>query len=99
MMHYNYNKYAKKTESVEFETTLSLIAIKTNSQPRLYRNGYIVRCPSHNDTNPSLSISEGNGGRVLLYCFTGCSIHDVCAALGLRLSDLFVKQRGGHYGK
>lgn len=53
-------------------------------------------CPAHHDCNPSLSVTEGNDGRVLLHCFAGCSFEDICAALGLHLQDLF--PGGGHGG-
>lgn len=41
-------------------------------------------CPAHRDTNPSLSISEGTGGRVLAKCFgkSNCSFADIRSALG-----------------
>ncbi len=33
-------------------------------------NGYFkALCPVHDDANPSLSVSEGEDGRVLLNCF------------------------------
>ena len=41
------------------------------------------QCPAHLDDNPSLSISEGTGGKVLAKCFAGCSFDDIRAALGL----------------
>ena len=47
------------------------------------------RCPAHNDHSPSLSIREGEDGRILLHDFAGCRVEDICAALGLRLTDLF----------
>lgn len=51
-------------------------------------NGYIASCPNagahgHGDRKPSLSIREGDSGRVLLYCHTGCSYSDVAGALGI----------------
>jgi putative DNA primase/helicase len=46
-------------------------------------NGWITKCPAHQDTNPSLSIREGEGGRLLLHCFTGCSFQAIRNALGL----------------
>lgn len=47
------------------------------------------RCPSHDDRNPSLSVSEGNDGRVLLYCHAGCDTEkDVVPSLGLTMADL-----------
>ena len=50
---------------------------------------FIALCPAHYDKNPSLSVAEGDDGRVLLNCFAGCSSKDVCASLGLTFSDLF----------
>jgi hypothetical protein len=37
-------------------------------------------CPAHDDHHPSLSISEGAGGRVLLNCFAGCETEASVAA-------------------
>lgn len=51
--------------------------------------GWIGRCPAHEDRSPSMSIREGDGGRVLIYCFAGCSLEAICAALGIKVSDLF----------
>lgn len=50
--------------------------------------GWQARCPSHEDKNPSLSITEGDDGRVLLTCFAGCRFGDIVSALGLKPSDL-----------
>jgi hypothetical protein len=52
-------------------------------------NGYIARCPAHEDCNPSLSVTEGSDGRVLLKCFAGCSTEDIVKALSLTMADLF----------
>ncbi len=57
--------------------------------------GYKARCPAHEDENPSLSVSEGDEGRVLLYCHAGCEIEAVLEALGLEMSDLFSDTTGG----
>ncbi len=54
-------------------------------------DGWKTCCPAHEDTNPSLSIREGDDGRVLLYCFAGCSLDAVCEAVGLKPADLFSK--------
>lgn len=45
-------------------------------------------CPAHEDRSPSLSISEGDRG-LLLRCFAGCSIQELCSALGIVSRDLF----------
>ena len=46
-------------------------------------------CPAHEDTSPSLSITEGRDGRVLVKCHTGCTFQEILAALSLELADLF----------
>jgi hypothetical protein len=54
--------------------------------------GYIARCPAHEDRSPSLSIREGDGGRILLHCFAGCSFEAVCAALKMETREFFNKR-------
>lgn len=50
---------------------------------------YSARCPAHDDKHASLSITEGDDGRVLLNCFAGCSVDDIARAMGLQIRDLF----------
>ena len=42
---------------------------------------WIARCPAHDDRSPSLSISTGKGGKVLVRCHAGCDQRDLIAAL------------------
>ena len=56
---------------------------------RKVKGGWVACCPAHNDKRPSLSISQGDDGRILLHCFSGCQPADVSAAIGLTLADLF----------
>ena len=49
-------------------------------------------CPAHEDCNPSLSVSEGREGRVLIKCHAGCELTAILAAIGLEMSDLFEPQ-------
>ncbi len=58
-------------------------------EPKPSGSEFICRCPAHDDRNPSLSFKEGSEGQVLLHCHTGCSVEDVCRALGLSMADLF----------
>lgn len=51
-------------------------------------NGWIARCPAHQDKSASLSVADANG-RVLIHCFAGCPPLDVVEAVGLKLQDLF----------
>ncbi len=75
------------------EEILKLIAHKTNSQPKLSGRGFIVRCPAHEDKKASLSIAPGYDGRVLIKCFCGCALQDVCDAIGIKIRDLFPKKK------
>jgi hypothetical protein len=43
--------------------------------------GWTALCPSHDDREQSLSIGEGVGGRLLLYCHAGCSFTEILTAL------------------
>lgn len=59
---------------------------------RVKRTGpdkWMARCPAHDDKGPSLAVRELDDGRTLVHCFAGCSVHEVVAAVGLELSDLF----------
>jgi 5S rRNA maturation endonuclease (ribonuclease M5) len=59
-------------------------------------NGWIAKCPAHDDRKPSLCIDEGSDGRALIKCQAGCPTANVLAALGLRAGDLFrVTRRNG----
>ncbi len=51
--------------------------------------GWSARCAAHADREPSLSIREAEDGRILLYCFAGCSVSAICGALDLSVADLF----------
>jgi len=66
---------------------------------RTIHNGWKASCPAHHDRQPSLSVSIGDNGRVLLYCHAGCKVEDVVSALGLGMRDLFLgnqfEQQGG----
>lgn len=55
--------------------------------------GFRACCPAHDDQHPSLSIREGDDGRILLHCWAGCKTADVLAALGLSWADLFPPTR------
>jgi hypothetical protein len=51
-------------------------------------DGWNARCPAHDDRKASLSIRE-NDGKILLHCHAGCSLEEVCRAVGIELRDLF----------
>lgn len=51
--------------------------------------GWIARCPAHTDRTASLSVTEAEGGKLLLHCFAGCHAAAIMHAVGLSLADLF----------
>ncbi len=58
--------------------------------------GWTALCPAHADKNASLSISESEDGTVLLKCHAGCTLHQICAALGIKIKDLFPAHLNSH---
>ena len=47
------------------------------------------KCPIHGDHKPSLWIMEGEQGRTIIGCWSGCDKEVMLAAVGLKMSDLF----------
>ena len=45
---------------------------------------WLCRCPAHDDRSPSLSLRDGEDGRILMRCFAGCDPRDVLAELRRR---------------
>ena len=77
-----------------FEQILALF-----ENPKKSGDGFVARCPAHDDRNPSLSIAEGDDGRTLLNCHAGCETGDIVKKIGLRLSDLFDASRNYRDGR
>jgi hypothetical protein len=42
---------------------------------------WVARCCCHEDRRPSLSLRDGDGGRLLVKCFAGCDSRDILAEL------------------
>ncbi len=68
--------------------TLEEISSRLDGVRRM-RAGFTARCPAHDDRSPSLSITERDG-KILLHCFSGCSISAITEAIGVSVKDLFV---------
>ena len=66
---------------------------------------YKAHCPvvghgkGRSDLDPSLSVKEGDDGRVLINCLAGCSTEAVVGALGLKMGDLFEHRNGRRGGE
>ncbi|MBA2397065.1 MAG: hypothetical protein H0V70_30455 [Ktedonobacteraceae bacterium] len=71
-----------------FERFLALSLVEQSAQK--YSRGYKMCCPVHGDKRASLIFWEDEqDGHVGIRCFAGCQRADICAALGVRESDLY----------
>jgi hypothetical protein len=53
------------------------------------QGGWFGRCPIHDDKNPSVHVSTGDDGRILVDDFGGCETEAIVKAVGLTMADLF----------
>lgn len=53
--------------------------------------GWVAKCPAHDDRQASLTVAEGDDGKILVRCHAGdgCSFEAICTKLGLTPRDLF----------
>lgn len=58
--------------------------------------GWMARCPGHDDQHASLSIRETSDGTLLLKCHAGCSLDRILTPLQLQTADLFPSHFGGN---
>lgn len=59
---------------------------------RVTGSGWSAACPCRDDDdNPSLSIGEGDDGRVLVTCHRGvpCNVSEICSAMDVPVSSLY----------
>lgn len=64
------------------------------------RNGnWVACCPAHEDRSPSMTIRETPDGKILMHCFSGCSISEIAGAIGIDLTDLFPPSDNIDYSK
>ena len=57
---------------------------------------WTASCPTsmhkHGDRSRGLSIKDGEGGVICLYCHAGCDIETIVSSIGLSMADLFPKK-------
>lgn len=58
------------------------------SKVKTYGEGWSALCPAHEDSNPSLNVGQGQGGRVLLTCHRGCQFDDIVKALDMTIGEM-----------
>lgn len=79
----------KEVEKMYIEDFLRKIQEKTGKSSKWMGDGFSCCCPAHNDSRPSLSVSNASDGKILLKCYAGCGVEEICAALDLGVADLF----------
>ena len=52
-------------------------------------DGWVARCPAHEDQHASLSVGVGRDGRAILYCHAGCNLESIVSAMQLAVAELF----------
>ena len=62
------------------------------TDPKQNGAGWQARCPAHDDTTPSLSVSEGANGGALVHCHAGCTAESIVSSLGLKLRDVRIEK-------
>ena len=78
-------------------TPIELVLSKVEDAQKT-SNGWDVLCPAHEDRKQSLSISEGDEGKVLLKCHKGCATKTILDAMGLAWRDVFPPDNGASLG-
>lgn len=53
----------------------------------------VLRCPAHDDTNPSLSVAPGTEQDVVFHCHANCRAEDIVEAAGLEWADVCAEQQ------
>jgi hypothetical protein len=56
--------------------------------------GHMARCPAHEDRTASLSVREGDDGKILLFCQAGCETKRVLEKLSLTFADISGHRNG-----
>ena len=64
------------------------------------KNGWESCCPGHDDQRPSLTITEGQDGKILLHCQSnGCEPANIMQCVGMSARDLFLPRASPLSGK
>ena len=74
--------------SLGCEQFIGLVESITGSKAYQEGSEVRVRCPSHLGSSASLSVKQ-TGERLLLWCYAGCTVHEICKSVGISVGQLF----------
>jgi hypothetical protein len=69
-------------QSGAYDEFVAAVEAATGRGARGHGENISLCCPAHDDRHPSLSVREGDDGRVLAHCFAGCTPEEVFSAIG-----------------
>ena len=73
------------------EQALSALRAMGKKVKQTGSNQWQAQCPAHDDNRPSLSVSEGTDGRLLLHCKAGCTFDSIMESIGLNKTEAYVE--------
>ena len=65
------------------------IADKLQGKEEKGKYKFMALCPAHGDSKLSLWVELKESGKISLYCHAGCATSDICAAIGIKISNLY----------
>ena len=80
----------------QFDFNTHPLTSRLNNVKSLGTNKWLTSCPcgrnhKNKDSTQSLSIEyDAQAEKLLTYCFTGCTVTEICEAAGCNVSDLFM---------
>ncbi len=80
---------------MDFNKILDELERATGYRPRPSGTGYQARCPAHDDSDPSLSLTPGNNGKVLFHCFAGCTYEEIISHLSIDICQNNGQRKSG----
>ncbi len=76
---------------------MTLDEVLTQLHGKRTSTGGIAKCPAHDDSSPSLSLSVAEDGKILAKCHAGCSQESVIEALAAHGADIRQPKTNGHH--
>lgn len=70
------------------EQKLHVLLSRLPKARKLGESKWIANCPGHDDKSPSMGIKLVDD-RILIHCFSGCSVEEILSPLSLTVADLF----------